>query len=301
FGWGRENYAVVFNRFFDTSFNEAGVAEGWEDRSHNVFLDETVQGGVLGLASYLALIISAYLFAKRYAAFIGLLIAFVVQNLTGVESLNSLLPFFFFLAHIHFLHSQSEKEPEAQALQPHRALPYARAATVLLGTYLVAATTYSFTVRPALGNYFIMKTVRAMVMDQPENFERYYPASLKNLRGSDMQKVELLTLVASSSYDSFGKRFVQNKSYAQVIEPVLRDLAESAKQFPYEERYLFALAHLQITRGGVEGKTVYLDEADRILAELIARMPERKLFQKGADKSKAVRNFITLNGQIPLQ
>ncbi|MEK7480197.1 MAG: O-antigen ligase family protein [Patescibacteria group bacterium] len=51
-GWGQENYAIVFDKYYDPRMY---AQEQWFDRVHNTVLDWLVAGGALGLLSYLAL------------------------------------------------------------------------------------------------------------------------------------------------------------------------------------------------------------------------------------------------------
>ena len=95
---GKENYSLVFNLYFNQSFSDAKVAEIWEDRTHNVFIDELINGGIIELLAYLSLLTVIFVYVRKNPLFIGLLIAYTVQNLFGVDTLNSYLPFFLFLA-----------------------------------------------------------------------------------------------------------------------------------------------------------------------------------------------------------
>ena len=66
FGWGQENYAIVFDKYFDP--NMYGQ-EPWFDRVHNIVFDWLVAGGILGLLAYLSLYATALLALWRSGAF----------------------------------------------------------------------------------------------------------------------------------------------------------------------------------------------------------------------------------------
>ncbi len=55
-GWGQENYAVVFDKYYDPRMYSA---EPWFDRVHNVVFDWLVAGGILGLLGYLSIFVAA--------------------------------------------------------------------------------------------------------------------------------------------------------------------------------------------------------------------------------------------------
>jgi O-antigen ligase len=54
FGWGADNFERVFEVMYDNRFlqNEYGN-EPWFDRAHNVFIDQAVDNGVIGLVIYI--------------------------------------------------------------------------------------------------------------------------------------------------------------------------------------------------------------------------------------------------------
>ena len=60
-GVGAEHVSVLFNRVYDPTL----IVEEWFDRSHNAYLDYLIQYGFVGLALYLALIVTALLTAWR--------------------------------------------------------------------------------------------------------------------------------------------------------------------------------------------------------------------------------------------
>lgn len=57
-GWGQENYAVVFDKYYDPRMYGQ---EPWFDRVHNIVFDWLVAAGILGLLSYLSIFAAALL------------------------------------------------------------------------------------------------------------------------------------------------------------------------------------------------------------------------------------------------
>lgn len=54
FGWGVDNFERVFEHYYDSRLlQEEYGNEAWFDRAHNVFVDQTVDGGYAGLLMYL--------------------------------------------------------------------------------------------------------------------------------------------------------------------------------------------------------------------------------------------------------
>lgn len=105
-GWGQDNFTYVFNKYYDPRMYDQ---EPWFDRAHNIVLDWLVAGGILGLASYLAilgvLIWSLYRSPRfsllEKSVLIGLVFAYFFQNLFVFDNLISYVYFFSILAFIH--------------------------------------------------------------------------------------------------------------------------------------------------------------------------------------------------------
>ena len=55
FGWGADNFERVFEKNYDNRLLEEQYGnEAWFDRAHNVFIDQMVDNGIIGLALYFA-------------------------------------------------------------------------------------------------------------------------------------------------------------------------------------------------------------------------------------------------------
>jgi len=118
-GWGEERFLIVFNKYFPSAIFERINSRVWFDRPHNVFLQQLIHGGILGLLSYLAIFWFALmnLFkhykktkdVKTISIFGGLLIAYMVQNFFVFDSLNSYILMVLFLAITIFLAGPKNK------------------------------------------------------------------------------------------------------------------------------------------------------------------------------------------------
>lgn len=104
-GWGQESFNYVFNKYYDARmYNQ----EAWFDRTHNIFLDWLVAGGVLGLGSYLALLAALLVLIwhtswtmKEKSLLTGLVAAYIFQNIFAFDNITSYLLFFSILAFVH--------------------------------------------------------------------------------------------------------------------------------------------------------------------------------------------------------
>jgi O-antigen ligase len=104
-GLGRENFEVVYNKYFTPD-----ITENWFDRTHNVYLDELMAGGVLGLLAYLAILFYLFysLFKKRqddyrrFAILSSLLAAYSIHNFFVFDTINTSFLYFFLIGLICF-------------------------------------------------------------------------------------------------------------------------------------------------------------------------------------------------------
>ena len=101
-GWGQENFNYVFNNNYDP---KAWAQEQWFDRAHNVFIDWAINGGVLGLGTYIALFVLAFIAVwksdfdiKQRAVLTALLVAYAIHNMFVFDNLASYMMFFVVLA-----------------------------------------------------------------------------------------------------------------------------------------------------------------------------------------------------------
>lgn len=116
-GWGQENFNYVFNKYYDPGLYGA---EPWYDRTHDIFMDWLITGGVIGLIAYLSMLAAALWYAvvipayERFkgradAAFtvyeqaliLGLLAAYMFHNLFVFDNLASWIFYAVVLALVH--------------------------------------------------------------------------------------------------------------------------------------------------------------------------------------------------------
>ena len=105
-GWGQDNFTYVFAKYYDPKMY---AQEQWFDRTHNVFLDWLIAGGVLGLLSYLSIFVVAlwYLWKREEfdvpakAVFTGLIVAYFIHNFFVFDNLTSYILIAIVLSYIH--------------------------------------------------------------------------------------------------------------------------------------------------------------------------------------------------------
>jgi hypothetical protein len=104
FGWGPENYHVVFAKYFDPNIFDS-TREAWADKPHNAVLEAFVSGGFVGGILYLLWVLSffvlpVYLYRKKvfskieFVIFEGMFFAYFLQNLIVFDTVTSYMMLF---------------------------------------------------------------------------------------------------------------------------------------------------------------------------------------------------------------
>jgi O-antigen ligase/tetratricopeptide (TPR) repeat protein len=108
-GWGQENYAIVFDKYYDPRMY---AQEQWFDRVHNSVLDWFIAGGILGLLGYLSLFVVPLIMLWRRrngehsftlperSVLTGLLAGYFFHNLFVFDNITSYILFVSLLSYI---------------------------------------------------------------------------------------------------------------------------------------------------------------------------------------------------------
>jgi tetratricopeptide (TPR) repeat protein len=157
-GWGQSNFNYVFNKQYDPSLY---AAESWFDRTHNIFFDWLIAGGILGLVSYFSIFFAALyylfwqpLFSKVESTFtvlergvlIGLLAGYLIHNLVVFDNIISYIFYAVILALIHSRVSQKIDSVESFKMDEQLIVQFVAPLLILI----TGATLYFVNV-PAIG------------------------------------------------------------------------------------------------------------------------------------------------------
>jgi O-antigen ligase len=124
FGWGSENFHVVYQRFFDPIVYSPGHGnEAWALHPHNNTLEVLVNGGIIGGLLYLLVLTGLFfslwkLYKNRtidavgFSLLMGMFIAYIIQEQMIYESIVSYVVFFSLIAiFAGLIHTTDEKKP----------------------------------------------------------------------------------------------------------------------------------------------------------------------------------------------
>src|SRR3989344_375401 len=143
-GWGQENYAVVFDKYYDPRMYGQ---EPWFDRVHNIVFDWLVAAGILGFLSYLSIFAAALAAlwhrprnAKSPAFSVvessiltGVLAGYFFHNLFVFDNITSYMLFGFIIAYIIWRRSESTASPRLWGVSlPEQSLPVVAVVAALM-------------------------------------------------------------------------------------------------------------------------------------------------------------------------
>ncbi len=190
-GWGPANYYYAFNRHYRPEILEFGWGETWFDSAHNAPLDVLVQQGLLGAATYVALLVMPPILLWRAyrrgrpshhvaCAATALFAAHLIQALFVFEDPTSYLCLVVFLAYVNRSLEGFEQEP---AVPWRRIRPLAAAAVMIAAAWTVWVTDLN----PARANQLARAAILAAQEGQPQHaraaFDRYRSFDSPHLDG----------------------------------------------------------------------------------------------------------------------
>lgn len=174
-GYGPENFSIAVQRHFDPQLlsKESGF-EAWTDRAHNIYYDTGVSGGYPAIVLY-ALLLGSMVFAayqgykrkiysnKEAAIFIGLIAAYIVQNLTVFDGFMSLFVLYILLAMLYGVFGDTDALSKTGGRKKHPLL-----ATLLV--LFVVYGVYSFSILPIQKAYRFGSVMGDAINKRPDRY-----------------------------------------------------------------------------------------------------------------------------------
>ena len=300
FGWGQENFNLVFNKYYEPILYKQ---EPWFDRAHNVFFDRLATNGIFGLLSYIGLLGATlyYLWAKREktglsvedsAIFGSMFLAYFFNNLFVFDNLISLILFATFLAYISFRSKIGANAPIQNAVA--RA-DYGKAVYAVIIGVAFAFVIYIVNIPGILTSKTIINAFKMAGTGNAQGaFDLFQKAIAYNSFGS-MEAREHLSNFAMQVYGNpnLDKEF-KNKVASYTID----ELKKQNEQYPGDIREMIFLA-------AVYNKTQKYDEAISLLNKAIEIAPKKQqlYFELGTsylNKGDYENGLVTLKKSFDL-
>ena len=294
-GWGQENYYLVFQKYLDPRMN---VPEPWFDRTHNAVLDWLIQAGLLGLFSYLAVILIALRSVAQGVrngavslwhgmALYGLFIAHFLQNLFLFDNLSTYVLFFAFLAYTDAI--QRIPALTASPASEDAPLPSHGAVAMTLPLLIVAAVPVYFL------NIIPIRQATAFtdaleVYQQPSSMDQLVGAFQQSLAHDAFGTSEVRAQMAVLAQNVVGDMRYTANERQRFVAFTVAELREECAQPAKNVRGLVALAAVLVR--AVELNPAYASEAERVLREATQLSPSMQFIYFGlAEVYRATGNL----------
>lgn len=274
-GYGQGNFNYVFNTHYNPElYNQ----EQWFDRAHNVVFDWLIAGGFVGFIAYVLIyvalirmiIFNDQLSKREKIVFIGMLSAYIFQNLFVFDQLGSYMLFFAIIAYIHSLGAKKDLFPnlfEIQAETRDRIVVPILVTCLFVVPYLVNADGYfqSKTGIRALnvGAATSVSELQLRIAESRDNFQKaieYNSLGTAEIR-ERLPQLTLQILQSPQLEDSLKQDFV-NLTRQQ--------LETQLSETPLDARYY-------IIYGGFLAQIGFLEEAIGHLERAIELTPNKQI------------------------
>jgi len=276
FGWGPENYYIVFNKYYNPNLYPV---ESWFDRAHNAYLDILVHMGIVGESAYFIcailvfwLLWQAFQMEKikyfEMAIFTVILIVYGIQNVFLFDTQVTLLMISLVLSFIVFL---SFKKEDSGILQKSVKPNFLFVALLIL---LVFFSFYFFNLKPALASSI---GIDAIYYLQKGNFSQ---GTEKFKEAYDIGTFGLPE-IAARAQDAAGQ-LVRKNGLGKELNQEGKDLLlvaidgmkKSLELEPQNVRFMTMLGSLYLI--SMQQDKAYLSQADLILQQALELSPTRQ-------------------------
>ncbi len=308
FGWGPENYYVLFNKYYNPNLYPT---ESWFDRSHNAYLDVLVNTGAVGFAAYISIFVLALwclwrnwrqknISYQTFTIFVVVLIAYGIQNVVLFDTQVTLLMIFSILAYLVFLSFNfSTPKTIGQPVRPN---------LIFIGVVFLVAifSLYFINIKPGLAGatgidsiyWFQQKDIKTTV----EVFNEAYKIGTFGLPEVAMRANEL-------AMQSVGNSNIANEDQKKMIGVAIDGMKKSLELEPLNARFMLMLSNIYMSALSLE--PAYLPEADVTLQKALELSPTRqeiyfglgqlRVFQGNNTEALAMfKKAVELNDKVSL-
>ncbi len=285
FGWGPENYYVAFNKHMNPSFfTYSGETF---DRAHNKFIDLLVMNGLLGLLSYLFILVAAIivLWQKRKDGLFVILMAssllgaYFVQNIVLFDMPISYLMFFIILGLIYFISKPNTPISPPQAKNNFSSWPII---AVWVAIILIIFSFWLGNLKPLIAS---KNSIRSQQILAGQNLNANNDETIKFA----MENFKLSTSANTFANPETGKIlppiFINAINSPQItlntrlatLKSLAEYLEEQIKKMPLFYDYYLNLTDIYNTLGS-SGDAYYLDKGEKTIKKLLEIYPKTPQF-----------------------
>ncbi len=275
FGWGPENFNIAYNKYYNPDY--AQYEDRWFDRAHNKIADVGVMQGVFGLLVYLGMfVVLGYTLLRRKgktffdpstrSVFVGVFVAYFVQNLFVFDQITSYL---FFFALLGFVVYGRYMDGEEVVMPNRRAMNVAVFGWIVVAL-LVGLSWYVFIATPVTQGVSYTRALETRVgekiLDASDSFLAPYNYTQSTIRG----------MFVKTLYD--GQVF-RNGQFLSLINVSLGALEEVVYREPYDPRFHIQVSEAYTEKSKIDGGYYYYDVALEYVSEGLSLSPQRQSLQ----------------------
>jgi len=270
-GWGQENFNFVFNKNYDPGLYGQ---EEWFDRTHDLFLDWLIAGGIIGFLAYASIYIALFYYIWRKESFLklseksiltGMISAYIFHNIFVFDNLISYIIFFSVLAYIHSI-SLSKKEETSRFYTKTFSKDVINYVVFPVTVVLTAGMVYFVNVPAILANTTLIKAISSQGNDLGKNLEYFKKVFAYNSFGSG-EAVEHLTQLTSKLYSPQAQ--VSEELKKSFYDFTRAKIEEKVALNPTDARYL-------LFAGNFFNKFGQYDEAIKYLERALVESPKKQ-------------------------
>ena len=311
-GWGQENYALVFDKYYDPRMY---AQEQWFDRVHNSVFDWWIAGGTLGLLAFLGVFAAALLVLWRPSAergstklsranvrsvfglggkeaftheersiLTGLLAAYFAHNLTVFDNITSSILFVTVLGYIVYRETAArDAAPIIRAtIIPQGALGLVGAGSGILAIFLI----WSINANAYTAN----KTLIAGIQGQPGGVAQNLELLKRAISYQSLGTQEAREQLAQITMSILASDQVPADVKAQFAQTAVSELDKQAAASPLDARHPLFAAGVLDAAGLYKEAAVYYQRARELSPgkqSILYQMGQNALLQ--GDEESAVK------------
>ncbi len=271
FGWGQENFNFVFNKYYDPRLYGQ---EQWFDRTHDIFLDWLIAGGLIGFLAYASMYVAMlyYVWRKKStmtvlqkSIFTGMIAAYVFHNAFVFDNLISYILFFSLLAFVHTM-SVEDTEPHGKFLTHHVSDVVTQYAVMPVALILTICAVYFVNVPALLANYTLISAITPQQQGGVDkNLNLFKQVFAYNSFGSS-EAVEQLTQVTEQI---IGTTQIPDTMKKEFFDLANLELVKKITDTPHDARYL-------VFAGTFLNHASHYDDAIPYLTRAVAESPAKQ-------------------------
>ena len=291
-GWGQENFLQAFSKYYDPRLYGQ---EPWFDRPHNIVFEWLVNGGIFGLAAYLALFAALYwgIIKSLKSGSVGkkegivLLVApmaYFVQNFFVFDNFNTYILFFGLLAYVNRLaYVNSEISPDNKEARTNISLAGAG-----IGLIASAVAIYFVNFKPMMESRWIINSLMSTAL--PENAAystlQAFKKALSYNTFANVEALEQLARIGSLLTNAD----IPNQDKIPFLQFTINELEKYLKDHPNNIRLHLMLANLYQSARVINPQLIY-NARDHIKAALELSPKKQQILFLAADNYLANREI----------